>query len=136
MAGFDLDLVRHALKVAQEHGFAEVELGNGEASFKARFEAGAKKTPKPEAPSGDLQTSTAIETEYKVIKSPLVGFYRLGPSPLTPGTTVKRGDVVAIVNALGIANEVESPVSGEVEEVYVEDGQGVEFGQVLAKVKG
>ncbi|HVT13324.1 MAG TPA: biotin/lipoyl-containing protein [Fimbriimonadaceae bacterium] len=136
MAGFDLDLVRHALKVAQERGFAEVELGSGESSFRARFEPGAKKAAKPAPTDEEPRTSAAIETEYKVIKSPLVGFYRAGPSPLTPGSTVKRGDVVAVINALGIANEVESQVAGEVEEVYVEDGQGVEFGQVLAKVKG
>lgn len=136
MASFDLDLVRHALKVAQEHGFAEIELGVGESSFRARFEPGTKKSPKHAAVPDGSKVSSIVETDFKVIKSPLVGFYRLGPSPLTPGASVKRGDVVAVINALGIANEVESLVSGEVEEVYVEDGQGVEFGQVLAKVKG
>ena len=51
------------------------------------------------------------------------------------GRTVKKGEVVAIVAALGIANEIESKVSGDVVEVLVDTNQAVEFGQLLAKVR-
>ncbi len=133
MAGLDIDLIRHALTVAQEHGFAEIELGLDGASFKARLEAGAKKKAAP-AKSAEPALLNG-EAGVKYIRSPIVGFYRIGPKALEQGKSVSTGDVVAVVNALGIANEVESKVAGEVVEVLVKDGQGVEFGQILAKVK-
>jgi biotin carboxyl carrier protein len=133
MPELDLDLVRHALQTAADHGFAEVEIGVDGASFKARLEAGRK--PKHASPAGHTETKSNGEAEFKLIKSPLVGFYRTGSKPLEPGKPVKAGDVVAVVNALGIANDVESTVAGEVVEVLVKDGEPVEFGQVLAKVK-
>jgi acetyl-CoA carboxylase biotin carboxyl carrier protein len=133
MASLDLDLVRHALKTAQEHGFAEVEVGIEGATFRARVEAGSRKKA---APQHDVKAAANGASEFKYVKSPIVGFYRLGPNPLEVGKPVKKGEIVAIVNALGIANDVEAAVEGEIVEVLVKDGQAVEFGQVLAKVKG
>src|SRR5438045_3002562 len=126
MAGLDIDLIRHALTVAQEHGFAEVELETEENSFKARLEPGAKKKAVAAPVKAADTAATNGEIGVKAIKSPIVGFYRTGPTPLEKGKTVKSGEVVAVVNALGIANDVESKVSGEVLEVMVIDGQGVE----------
>jgi biotin carboxyl carrier protein len=133
MASLDPDILRHALKTAQDHGFAEVELAVEEATFKARLQPGGRPRPKVTANKGAAASNG--EAPPLVIKSPIVGFYRLGPEPLAPGKLVKQGEVVAVVNALGIANDVESTVAGEIVEVLVEDGQPVEFGQVLAKVK-
>lgn len=133
MASIDLNVVRHALKTAQDHGFSEVELTAEGATFKARLQPSARKQVRSTA-----TTPAAIagsDSEFKLIRSPIVGFYRLGVVVLRPGATVHEGDVVAVVNALGIANDVESPVAGEIAEVLVEDGQAVEFGQVLAKVR-
>ena len=78
---------------------------------------------------------TAGEPEYQVIASTLVGYYQEAKQPLRVGTAVHAGEVVAIVTALGIANDVESKVSGEIVEVLVEPNQPVEYGQALAKVK-
>ena len=131
MASLDLDFVRHALKTAQEHGFAEVEVGVEGSSFRARFEPGQTKKPQPKS----TELGVPVEPESKVIKSPIVGYYRLGMVPLEVGKVVKKGDIIAVINALGIANDVEAQFGGEIAEVLVEDGQSVEFGQVLAKVK-
>ena len=131
MASLDLDLVRHALKTAQDHGFAEVEIGVDGSSFRARFEPGQARKPQPKP----TEINIALEQESKTIKSSLVGYYRLGPVPLEAGRIVKKGDIIAVINALGIANDVEAQFGGEIAEVLVEDGQSVEFGQVLAKVK-
>ena len=131
MANLDAELVRHALSVARQYGFAEVELGIGEESFVARLDPVAHK---PKA-SKSSNAAAALEPEFQTITSTLVGYYRPAKSPLQVGGSVKKGDVVAIIAALGIANDVESKVTGEVVEVLVEPNQPVEYGQALAKVK-
>ena len=130
MANLDAELVRHALTVARTHGFAEVELGIGEQSFFAKLDSAPQK-PKSSTPTAQQASEPALQT----ITAPLVGYYRESRTPLKVGVIVKKGDVVAIVAALGIANDVESKVAGEVVEVLVETNQPVEYGQALAKVK-
>jgi len=135
MASLDLDLVRHALKTAQDHAFGEVELASDGASFRARFEAGLPRRTVSGAVAGESALVLAVEDETQPIKSTLVGFFHWGDVKLELGAKVRRGDVVGVINALGIASDLESPVSGEVVEVFVDDDQPVEFGEVLAKVK-
>ena len=70
----------------------------------------------------------------------MVGTYYKSPSPdadpfVKVGSDVKQGDVVCIVEAMKMMNEIESEVSGKVVEICVEDGQPVEFGQVLMYVE-
>jgi len=131
MSNLDLELVRHALSVARQHGFAEVELGIGDQSFSARLDS----SPKRKTAAKDSTELAASEPELQTLAATLVGYYREAKSPLKVGATVKKGDVIAIVSALGIANDVESKYSGEVVEVLVEPNQPVEYGQALAKVK-
>ncbi|MBI1756753.1 MAG: hypothetical protein HYR64_06565 [Fimbriimonas ginsengisoli] len=127
MAELDLELVRHALDTARRHGFAELELEAGGAVFRARLDqtpqAQTAKTPEIPAPDG------------VPIRAPLIGYYVPGAAPLELGMKVQPGDVIGVINALGIDNEVESSVSGEVIEVLVQDGEAVEFGQPLAIVR-
>lgn len=82
--------------------------------------------------------TTAVGT--KVIKAPIVGtFYQSsapGEAPFVKvGDTVAEGDVVCIIEAMKFMNEVNSEVSGTITEILVEDGQFVEFGQELFRVK-
>ena len=70
----------------------------------------------------------------------MVGTFYKAPSPdsepfVSVGSTVSSGDVVCIVEAMKMMNEIESEVSGKVVEICVEDGQPVEFGQVLMYVE-
>ncbi len=129
MPKLNSDLVRHALSVAREHGFAEVELGIGEDRFVARLDAVAKKA------SRDKSDAESAEPASQAIPATLVGYYREAPIPLRAGAKIQAGDVVAVISALGIANDVESKVTGEVVEVLVQPGQAVEFGQPLARVQ-
>ena len=74
--------------------------------------------------------------KYIDIKSPIVGTFYRSPSPDKPaflkvGDIVKQGDVVCIVEAMKLFNEIESEVSGKVVKVMVEDAQPVEYDQVL-----
>jgi biotin carboxyl carrier protein len=127
MASIDLETVRHSLTVARTHGFAEIELTSGDDYFRATLD------PLPRAAKTATEPSSAPTLAN--IVAPLVGYYRPGPVELTVGTNVRAGDVIAVIGALGIANEVESKVSGEVVEVFVASGDPVQFNQVLATVK-
>jgi biotin carboxyl carrier protein len=73
------------------------------------------------------------------IRSTLVGFYRAvarrGAKPLAPGDNVKEGQIIGAVEALNVLNEVESPAAGRVRKILVDDGQPVQYGQVLMMVE-
>ncbi len=76
------------------------------------------------------------EKKYHVIKSPLVGTFYRSPSPGAPpfvevGDIVSPGQVLCIIEALKVMNEIESDVRGKVEKILVENGETVEYGQPL-----
>ena len=78
--------------------------------------------------------------EGKIIKSPMVGTFYSKPSPTADpyvevGTIVKEGDTVCIVEAMKLMNEIESEFAGEVAEVLVKDGEPVEYGTPLFRIK-
>lgn len=78
--------------------------------------------------------------EGKVIKSPMVGtFYsRVTPTDepyIKLGNKVKKGDIVCIIEAMKLMNEIESDLDGEITEILCQDGDMVEFGQPLFKLK-
>ena len=87
------------------------------------------------------QVDTSIEeTDYQIIKAPMVGTFYKSPSPesdpyVTIGDQVKAESIVCILEAMKLFNEIQAEVSGEIIEILVEDGQMVEFGQPLFKVK-
>lgn len=83
---------------------------------------------------------TPIEKKGKPITSPMVGTFYRAPSPdanpfVEVGASVSSGQVVCIIEAMKLMNEIESEVGGKVVEICVEDGQPVEFGQVLMYVE-
>ncbi len=99
--------------------------------------------------SGSNNTQTTIEIKEdevkekpkgKPITSPMVGTFYKAPSPdaspfVTVGDMVATGQVVCIIEAMKMMNEIEAEVSGRVVEVCVADGQSVEYGQVLMYVE-
>jgi acetyl-CoA carboxylase biotin carboxyl carrier protein len=131
MPGLDRELIKHALNVAREHGFAEVELEAAGAKFTASLER-ARKQPKT---ASQVSVDEPKSNGFMDIKAPLVGYYSQAKPALEAGKSVSKGEVVAVITALGLDNDVESPHSGEVTEVLVADGDPVQFGQVIAKVK-
>ena len=75
-----------------------------------------------------------------VVTSPLVGTFYAAPSQDLPpyvqvGDRVKKGQVLAIVEAMKLMNEIESDFDGEIVEIYVENGQPVEYGQKLFRIR-
>ena len=89
-------------------------------------------------PAADATVDTEIE--LAVVKSPIVGtFYRSsepGASPFVDiGTTVKKGQVLCIIEAMKLMNEIDSEYDGEVMNIYVENGQPVQYGERLFAIR-
>ncbi|WP_164930864.1 acetyl-CoA carboxylase biotin carboxyl carrier protein [Aquifex aeolicus] len=87
-------------------------------------------------PSEDVKLGEQEEKKYHVIKSPLVGTFYRSPAPGAPpfvevGDIVSPGQVLCIIEALKVMNEIESDVRGRVEKILVENGETVEYGQPL-----
>ena len=88
----------------------------------------------------NVQNDCNNEENYKLVKSPMVGTYYSKPSPkadvfVKVGDKVKKGDILCIVVAMKLMNEIESEFDGEVVEILVKDEEMVEYGQVLIKIK-
>ncbi|MCK4607027.1 MAG: acetyl-CoA carboxylase biotin carboxyl carrier protein [candidate division Zixibacteria bacterium] len=95
-------------------------------------------TPGPSAPTPAPAESVPAEdtNRYVEIKSPMVGTFYTAPSPeaspyVSPNEKITVGQVVCIVEAMKLMNEIESEVSGRVVKILAENAQPVEFGQVL-----
>ena len=78
--------------------------------------------------------------EGNIVKSPMVGTFYLRPDPnsapyVEVGKTVKKGDVLCIIEAMKLMNEIESEFDGTIVEVLVKDGEMVEYGKPLFKIK-
>lgn len=86
-------------------------------------------------------TATNNETvEGNIVTSPMVGTFYIKPSPNSEpyveiGKQVKKGDVLCIVEAMKLMNEIESEYDGEIVEIYVKDGEAVEYGKPLFRIK-
>jgi len=94
-------------------------------------------TPAPAADSSAKKESPAESTAGLLeVKSPIVGTFYRSSSPDKPafvkvGDSIEKGDVVCIVEAMKLFNEIESEVSGKIVKVMIEDAQPVEYDQVL-----
>lgn len=81
-----------------------------------------------------------IEEKGNIVKSPMVGTFYLKPSPTSNpyvevGQKVKKGDVLCIIEAMKLMNEIESEFDGEVKEILVKDEETVEYGKPLFIIK-
>jgi len=97
-------------------------------------------TPRPSAPRPTAAAETREEKKGHVITSPFVGTFYRSPAPdqaayVEVGSSVKKGAVLCIIEAMKLMNEIESEVAGKVTEVLAQNGQPVEFGQPLFRVE-
>ena len=97
----------------------------------AGLEAAAPAAPEPAAdPNAGLH----------IVKSPIVGTYYGSPSPgaaafVSPGDHVDKGQIICIVEAMKLMNEIESDAAGEIVKCFVTNGQPIEFGQPLFSIR-
>lgn len=95
--------------------------------------------PAPAAPAAETTAKAGSNGAYSTVNSPFVGTFYRSPSPDAPvfvdvGTKVKKGQVICIVEAMKLMNEIEAEVEGIVSAILVENAQPVEYGQALFKI--
>ena len=94
----------------------------------------------PAPPAAPPDTAPEAEVELAVVKSPIVGTFYRSPEPGAPsfveiGSTVKKGQVLCIIEAMKLMNEIDSEYDGEVVNIYVENGQPVQYGERLFAIR-
>ena len=143
----DLERIESLLKLMKEYGVAELGLEEADASVHLSM-AGAIQTapvavatpvaatmPSPAAPAPTNAASSAVGVE-----SPMVGTFYSAPKPGSPpfvkvGDSVSVGQVLCIVEAMKLMNEIESEVAGTVVEILSKNADPVQFGQVLFRIE-
>lgn len=150
---FETDYIEKLAKVLADTGLTEISLEDGEQAITLRKDVvvtpvapvvaapvQAAPAAQAQAPSAPAQAASEPAKKGTPITSPMVGTFYKSPSPdadafVSVGQSIKTGDVVCIVEAMKMMNEIKSEISGKVVEICVEDGQPVEFGQVLMYVE-
>ena len=145
----DLRKLKTLIELVESSGIAELEISEGEErvritrSLPASAQPAsigvplvAQATSQPAGSPTGAAVPAVVEPEGHVVKSPMVGtFYRCASPGAKPfvekGDVVDAGQTVAIVEAMKLMNQVQADQPGKVSEILVEDGQWVEFEQVL-----
>jgi acetyl-CoA carboxylase biotin carboxyl carrier protein len=156
VGGVDLAEVERLLAFMEKHGLQEFEYARGGVHIRLKkplaaqaagsHAAAAWEPPPvshataPEVPRSPSQGIAAPAPDVHVIKSPIVGTYYASPSPnadafVTVGAKVEPGQVLCIVEAMKLMNEIESDVAGEVAQIFVENGKPVEYGEPLFGIR-
>src|SRR2546428_461496 len=156
----DFDELNRILGIVRQHELSEFELERE--GFKIKIKKGAlvhapypAAPPAPPAPpaaasapaAGPLTAqasaeaaSAKAEIDLAVVKSPIVGTFFRASEPGAPpfvevGDMVKKGQVLCIIEAMKLMNEIDSEYDGEIVSVYVENGQPVQYGERLFAIK-
>ena len=150
---FDLDYIEQLVKMVSDSELTELTLEKEDSAIVIRKEKEVvhAQTVVPQtiaAPAvSPVVTSAPVVEEKKEdapkgtpITSPMVGTFYVASSPgakpfVEVGSTVSTGQVVCIIEAMKLMNEIESEVSGKVTQICVKDGEAVEYGQVLMYVE-
>ena len=155
----DLKEIQNLIKFVSNSGVAEVKLETGDVKITIRttlegnshdityvqqaplqqaVQQAAPVSPATIAPAAATPVETAAEdnSKYITIKSPMIGTLYRKPAPDKPmfvevGSTISKGDVVCVVEAMKLFNEIESEISGKIVKILVDDSSPVEFDQPL-----
>ncbi len=159
----NIDELKQILDIIREHGISEFELERDDVKLRVRKDgtryisnvappelpaAAPAPAPAPPLPAASKPVAapapqaTAVEpgVELAIVKSPIVGTFYRAPEPgarsfVEVGTTVRKGQVLCIIEAMKLMNEINSEYEGEVVAIYVENGQAVQYGERLFAIK-
>jgi acetyl-CoA carboxylase biotin carboxyl carrier protein len=147
----DLRKLKKLIDLVQESGIAELEITEGEEKVKivkggvvsvspgpatAAAPPAAPPTPSTAAAAAAAAPEAAPVVEGHIVKAPMVGTFYRSPSPdakafVEVGQAVKEGEVICIIEAMKLMNEIDTDAAGTVKAILVENGQPVEYGQPL-----
>lgn len=151
----DIRKIKKLIELLEESDIGELEIKEGEESVRISrnnpnahyFTAAPAQAPAPApaaapaapAPAADNAAPAAAQHNGHVVKSPMVGTFYRSPSPGSPafvevGQHVKVGDVICIVEAMKMMNQIEADKAGVIEAILSDDGEPVEFDQPLVTI--
>lgn len=155
----DIRKVKKLIEMLEESRISEIEIHEGEESVRiSRVSSGALAQTVVQVPSagssgvaaaggiaapgGSMHPSAELmeEPEGNIVKSPMVGIFYESPAPGKPpfvelGKTVVKGEVLCVIEAMKIMNQIESEFSGIISKIMVENGNPVEYGQPLFVIR-
>jgi len=150
----DFDQLKQILDLVREHELSEFEVEQDGLRLKIRkdssgafvqvpvphMHAPAYAAPPALAGASAPVANAEVDVELAVVKSPIVGTFYRSAEPGTAafadvGTTVKKGQVLCIIEAMKLMNEIDSEYEGEIVNVYVENGQPVQYGERLFAIR-
>jgi acetyl-CoA carboxylase biotin carboxyl carrier protein len=136
----DGDLIRALAALLHETGLSEIEYAEGDRRIRvARGAPAAEASAQVAAavPAAAAPAAPAAAAEHAgAVKAPMVGTAYLAPQPgaapfVNPGDSVREGQVLMLIEAMKVMNQIHAPRAGRVAEVLVADGAPVEYGQAL-----
>ncbi len=143
----NLDSIKALADLAIKKDLTEIEYESAKLRLRiARHGSTLVTTAVPVPPPASAVTSAPpepdppeVDDSAAYVDSPMVGTFYVSPAPgapafIEPGDRVKKGQVVCIVEAMKLMNEIEAEVDGILAERLVENGEGVEFGQQMFKI--
>jgi len=144
----DIRKVKKLIELLDESGIAEIEISEGDDSVRISRYGSSVAAPAPVAmpPAAAVQTAAPApasplamaeaEEDGHVVPAPMVGTYYSAPSPgsapfVQVGDRVNVGDALCIIEAMKMMNQIEAEVAGTIKSIRVQNGDPVEYGQIL-----
>ena len=151
----NLKEMKEMLQLMAEHGLTEIEIEKDGLKVKLKKGVSGQLVTEEIRPGKPVLVASSVSEAHAtpipsrsleenpnvfIVKSPMVGTFYASPGPDQPvyvssGKKVKEGDVLCIIEAMKLMNEIKSEISGAVVEVLVKNGQPVEFDQSLFKIQ-
>jgi acetyl-CoA carboxylase biotin carboxyl carrier protein len=158
----DIKDLQELIEFLKQHQVAEFDLDRGDIKIRLKFLQAAAPAPSvadlarfaaavplaapvaaasaAQPAAGPAAPAADPDAGLHIVKSPIVGTYYGSPSPgaspfVSPGDRVEKGQVICIVEAMKLMNEIESDASGEVVKCFITNGQPIEFGQPLFSIR-
>lgn len=149
--GVDTETIEKLADIVDSRGLGEITLADGEKMITIKSKKAASQVVMPaaaapvsapvQAPAQEnAPAKKAEEVSGNIVKSPIVGTFYASPSPDKPpfvkvGDSVKKGDVIMIIESMKLMNEVQSEFDGVVDKILVSNGEAVEYDQPVMIIK-
>lgn len=144
----DVKKIQTLIDLAKKEGLSELKFENKEVKISLSIPYGGTPAVLPQVAAipqniqqkENVNSEKAKDSQFHSIKSPFVGTFYRSPSPNDPafvekGQKIQKGQVLCILEAMKIMNEIDADISGEIVEICVENESFVEYGQELFLIK-